>query len=119
MKTKTSYGLNWLALAIILLIAAFFWHQSPPTDLSAPAWHSAVIFVATIISIVANVLPIGAIGIISMTLFALTAAAGDTSASGAIQTALSDLNSSLIWLIVVAFMIARGFIKTGLNNCSE
>ncbi len=25
---------------------------------------------------------------------------------------LSELNSSLIWLIVVAFMIARGFIKT-------
>lgn len=116
MKTKTSYGLNWFALAIILLIAAFFWHMPPPTGLSVPAWHSAVIFVATIVSIVANVLPIGAIGIISMTLFALTAAAGDTSASGAIQTALSDLNSSLIWLIVVAFMIARGFIKTGLGR---
>ncbi len=37
-------------------------------------------------------------------------------ASGAITTALSELNSSLIWLIVVAFMIARGFIKTGLGR---
>jgi len=72
--------------------------------------------VATIVAIVANVLPIGAIGIISITLFALTFAAGDNTASGAIQTALSDLNSALIWLIVVAFMIARGFIKTGLGR---
>lgn len=116
MKLKTSYGLNWFALAIILIVAFLFWRMSPPTGLSEPAWHSAVIFVATIVSIVANVLPIGAIGIISMTLFALTYAAGDTTASGAIATALSDLNSSLIWLIVVAFMIARGFIKTGLGR---
>ncbi|MEQ9884942.1 DASS family sodium-coupled anion symporter [Pectobacterium zantedeschiae] len=116
MKTKTSYGLNWLPLIIILAIAAFFWQMEPPTGLNPAAWHSAVIFVATIICIVANVLPIGAIGIISITLFALTYAAGDKTASGAIQTALSDLNSSLIWLIVVAFMIARGFIKTGLGR---
>ncbi|MDX6916825.1 DASS family sodium-coupled anion symporter [Pectobacterium carotovorum] len=116
MKTKTSYGLNWLPLIVILAIAAFFWRMEPPTGLSPAAWHSAVIFVATIVCIVANVLPIGAIGIISITLFALTYAAGDKTPSGAIQTALSDLNSSLIWLIVVAFMIARGFIKTGLGR---
>lgn len=48
--------------------------------------------------------------------FALAYAAGDKTASGAITTALSELNSSLIWLIVVAFMIARGFIKTGLGR---
>ncbi|WJV62182.1 DASS family sodium-coupled anion symporter [Pectobacteriaceae bacterium CE70] len=116
MKTKTSYGLNWLPLVIILIIAGIFWHITPPTGLKPAAWHSAVIFVSTIICIVANVLPIGAIGIISITLFALTYAAGDTTASASIQTALSDLNSSLIWLIVVAFMIARGFIKTGLGR---
>ncbi|VDY37913.1 putative cation transporter [Salmonella enterica subsp. arizonae] len=73
-------------------------------------------FVATIASIVAKVLPIGAIGIIGITVFALAYAAGDKTASGAITTALSELNSSLIWLIVVAFMIARGFIKTGLGR---
>ncbi|AXW86101.1 anion permease [Lonsdalea britannica] len=116
MKTKTSYGLNWLPLVVIVIIATFFWQLTPPTGLTPAAWHSAVIFVATIICIVANVLPIGAIGIISITLFALTYAAGDKTPSASIQTALSDLNSSLIWLIVVAFMIARGFIKTGLGR---
>ncbi|OSN00364.1 MULTISPECIES: DASS family sodium-coupled anion symporter [Lonsdalea] len=116
MKTKTSYGLNWLPLVVIVIIATFFWHLTPPTGLTPAAWHSAVIFVATIVCIVANVLPIGAIGIISITLFALTYAAGDKTPSASIQTALSDLNSSLIWLIVVAFMIARGFIKTGLGR---
>ncbi|OSM94286.1 DASS family sodium-coupled anion symporter [Lonsdalea populi] len=116
MKTKTSYGLNWLPLVVIVIIATFLWQLTPPTGLTPAAWHSAVIFVATIVCIVANVLPIGAIGIISITLFALTYAAGDKTPSASIQTALSDLNSSLIWLIVVAFMIARGFIKTGLGR---
>ena len=116
MKFRTSYGLNWLPLLIISAIAVLLWHLNPPSGLTAPAWHTAVLFVATIVAIVANVLPIGARGIISITLFALTFAAGDNTASGAIQTALSDLNSALIWLIVVAFMIARGFIKTGLGR---
>ncbi|TCL02823.1 MULTISPECIES: DASS family sodium-coupled anion symporter [Sodalis] len=116
MKIKTSYGLSWLSLAVIVVAGLALWRVVPPTGLSVHAWHSAVIFVATIIAIVANVLPIGAIGIISITLFALTYAAGDKSAEGAIVTALSELNSSLIWLIVVAFMIARGFIKTGLGR---
>lgn len=88
----------------------------PPAGLSKAAWHSALIFVATIISIVAKVLPIGAVGIIGITIFALVRAAGDKTASDATITALSELNSALIWLIVVAFMIARGFIKTGLGR---
>ncbi|WP_409160532.1 DASS family sodium-coupled anion symporter [Pectobacterium sp. B2J-2] len=116
MRLRTSYGLNWFPLIVIGCIVAFLWNITPPTGLSLAAWHSALLFVGTIICIVANVLPIGAIGIISITLFALTYAAGDKTPSGAIQTALSDLNSSLIWLIVVAFMIARGFINTGLGR---
>ncbi len=116
MILKTSYGLKWLPLVMVVVVALIFWPLTPPAGLSVHAWHAAVIFVATIVAIVANVLPIGAIGIISITIFALTYAAGDKTADGAIVTALSELNSSLIWLIVVAFMIARGFIKTGLGR---
>lgn len=116
MAEKKSHGVKWLPFILILVIAAGLWQRTPPSGLSAPAWHSAIIFVATIASIVAKVLPIGAVGIIGITVFALAYAAGDKTASGAITTALSELNSSLIWLIVVAFMIARGFIKTGLGR---
>ena len=116
MAIPSPAGVRWLPLIVITLCVAALWQLTPPEGLSAPAWHSAIIFVGTIAAIVANVLPIGAVGIIGITVFALTFAAGDTKASGAITTALSDLNSSLIWLIVVAFMIARGFIKTGLGR---
>lgn len=116
MAEKQSSGVRWLPLIIITVAAAALWHLTPPSGLSVAAWRSALIFVATIAAIVAKVLPIGAVGIIGITVFALAYAAGDTTASGAITTALSELNSSLIWLIVVAFMIARGFIKTGLGR---
>ena len=113
---RKSSGVRWLPLIIIVAAAAALWQLTPPSGLSVAAWRSALIFVATIAAIVAKVLPIGAVGIIGITVFALAYAAGDTTASGAITTALSELNSSLIWLIVVAFMIARGFIKTGLGR---
>lgn len=116
MAEKTASGVRWLPLIIIVAIATGLWQVAPPQGLSAQAWHAAIVFVATIASIVAKVLPIGAVGIIGITVFALTYAAGDKTANGAILTALSELNSSLIWLIVVAFMIARGFIKTGLGR---
>lgn len=116
MANKITSQVKWLPLMIITIIATFFWYQNPPTGLSIAAWQTVIIFIATIASIVAKVLPIGAIGLIGITIFALTHAAGDESASDAIVTALSELNSSLIWLIVVAFMIARGFIKTGLGR---
>lgn len=116
MSEKIKSNVNWLPLIIITLLGISMWHITPPEGLTIPAWHSAIIFVCTIASIVAKVLPIGAVGLIGITVFALTYAGGDITESGAITTALSDLNSSLIWLIVVAFMIARGFIKTGLGR---
>lgn len=61
MTKKQSQGVKWLPLIIIVLIAAGLWQLTPPSGLSAPAWHSAIIFVATIASIVAKVLPIGAV----------------------------------------------------------
>lgn len=116
MSEKLKNNVSWIPLIIITLAGIWLWHVTPPEGLTQPAWHSAIIFVCTIAAIVAKVLPIGAVGLIGITVFALTYAAGDVTETGAITTALSDLNSSLIWLIVVAFMIARGFIKTGLGR---
>ncbi|WP_027187139.1 DASS family sodium-coupled anion symporter [Desulfovibrio cuneatus] len=116
MKSTTTYGLRWLSLLLIVIVATVAWFQPAPAGLKPEAWHTAVLFIATIVCIVADVLPIGAIGILGITAFALTYASGAASPDKAIQAALSELNSSIIWLIVVAFMVARGFIKTGLGR---
>ncbi|MDG6895865.1 DASS family sodium-coupled anion symporter [Volucribacter amazonae] len=103
-------------IGIFALACCVWFFIQPPEGLTEPAWHTLIIFVSCIFAIVANVLPIGAIGIIGITLYALTSAGGDSTAAASIKTALSEFNSSLIWLIVCAFLIARGFVKTGLGK---
>lgn len=103
-------------LAAIVLLAGLCWFVPPPTGLGVAAWHSAVIFISTIAAIVAKILPLGAIGFISLTVFAITNAPGAPSSTAAVQIALGEMSNPLIWLVIAAFLIARGFIKTGLGR---
>jgi len=71
--------------------------------------HLFAIFVATILGIILRPLPMGAVAIIGV---ALTAITGTLS----IGDSLSGFSEKTLWLIIVAFMFARGFIKTGLGT---
>lgn len=121
LSTKQAYSLStkvkrWLSMGIIICIGLICYFSLQPAGLNVFAWRTVVIFVVTIICIMCQVLPIGALGIIAVTMYALTYSGGAKTASESISDALSAMNNSLIWLIVVAFMIARGFIKTGLGQ---
>ncbi|OCG19713.1 MULTISPECIES: DASS family sodium-coupled anion symporter [unclassified Gilliamella] len=108
---------KWLPFIIIAAISAILWlFISPPQGISQEGWQTSIIFIATIACIVAEIMPIGAIGLLAITVFAVLRPTGAESAKNAIEVSLSELNSGLIWLIVIAFMIARGFIKTGLSK---
>lgn len=104
-----------LPLLSIFVIGAIAWFVRPQS-IDVNSWHTLIIFLATIVGIVLNVMPIGAVGLLGITVFAITNAAGATSSKQAIMDALSGLDSYLIWLIVVAFFIAKGFIKTGFGK---
>ncbi|WP_306598661.1 anion permease [Geothrix sp. 21YS21S-2] len=73
------------------------------------ALHLFAIFVATILGIILRPLPMGAVAIIGVGLTAIT---GTLS----IGDSLSGFSEKTLWLIIVAFMFARGFIKTGLGT---
>ncbi len=70
--------------------------------------HLFAIFVATIVGIIARTAPMGAVAMIGITATVLT---GTLS----ITEAMSGFSDVVIWLIVLAFFISRGFIKTGLG----
>ncbi|MDR3683999.1 MAG: anion permease [Geothrix sp.] len=70
--------------------------------------HLFAIFVTTILGIILKPLPMGAVAMIGI---AITALSGTLS----IADALSGFSDVVIWLIVLAFFISRGFIKTGLG----
>ncbi|MFQ1055719.1 DASS family sodium-coupled anion symporter [Gilliamella apicola] len=117
MDTIKKPSVKWLPFIIIAAISAILWlFVLPPDGISIEGWRTSIIFVATIACIVAEIMPIGAIGLLAITIFAVLRPSGAASSTESIKIALSELNSTLIWLIVIAFMIARGFIKTGLSK---
>ena len=80
----------------------------PPEGVDPKAWHLLAIFVATIVGIIAKPLPMGAVAIIGIMATAATKTLS-------INDSLSGFGNTTIWLIVIAFFISRGFIKTGLS----
>jgi DASS family divalent anion:Na+ symporter len=70
--------------------------------------HLFAIFVTTIMGIIVKALPMGAVAMIGI---AITALSGTLS----IADSMSGFSDVVIWLIVLAFFISRGFIKTGLG----
>ncbi|WP_075665003.1 DASS family sodium-coupled anion symporter [Corynebacterium frankenforstense] len=101
-----------------LAIFAGLWFCPHPEALSDQAWRMFGLFVATIVAIILKPMPMGAVTIIGMVigvltgLIPLTAPKDDPGAA----YALMGFGNSTIWLIVMAFLISRGFVKTGLGR---
>lgn len=71
-------------------------------------WRLFAIFVATIVALILQPWPMGTVSIIAITFIVIT----NTRSMG---VALGGFSDGTIWLIVSAFFISRGFIKTGLG----
>ena len=101
--TKLTRGLCVLALGTAI------WFFPVPAGLKPEAWHLFAIFVTTIAGFIAQPIPIGAVAFMAITFSMMTS----TLKPG---QALSGFSNSTIWLIVAAFLLAAGFIKTGLGR---
>jgi len=100
-------------LLITLFVGIVIWFAPQPEGIQqlengTEAWQLLAIFVATIVGLITKPLPIGAVAVIGMMATALTGTL-------TINETLSGFSNRVIWLIVLAFFIARGFIKTGLG----
>lgn len=94
-----------LPVAAALIIAA-----APPLwGLQAGAMRMLGIFVGTILGLILQPLPQGAVVILGVTVSAV-------STTLTMGEALTGFANTTVWLIVSAFLFARGFIKTGLGR---
>ncbi len=91
------------------LIGFFVSLIPPPAGVDPNGMRLLGIFVFTISGIITKPLPMGAIAFIGMTLTTVTRTL-------TFAEAFSGFNNGVVWLIVAAFFIARGFIKTGLGE---
>jgi DASS family divalent anion:Na+ symporter len=94
--------------AIPFAVAAVVWFLPVPADVDPRAIHLLAIFVATIVGIILKPLPMGAVAVLGICATAVTRTL-------TINEALTGFANRVIWLIVLAFFISRGFIKTGLG----
>lgn len=105
--TKVNYW-KYIGLSFIAFLVLILWNLDAPGEMSTQAWHIFIIFIATIISIMLNVLPIALISIIALTVCIITNLLS-------IDKALSGFGAPIAWLVVIAFFIARSLIKSGLG----
>ncbi len=112
-STKTALWTKLPIEALKLFQIVFFgflaWYFLKPETLSKEGWSLFVIFVSTIVAIIAKPLPMGALALISIATLTATKTVP-------LQTVLQGFAYDQIWLIVLACFLARGFIKTGLGR---
>jgi DASS family divalent anion:Na+ symporter len=108
--------INLKSLIITLVVGLVIWFLPVPAGVQPNAWHLLAIFVATIVGIILKAAPMGTMAMVGITLCAGTQVLAPGKPIDAIKNALSGFGNSTIWLIGLAFFIARGFIKTGLGN---
>ena len=91
------------------LAGVAIWLCPAPVGVSELSWRIFSIFVATILAIVFKPYPTGAVSIVALTVSIMTG-------SLSLNDACSGFGNDIVWLVVFAFFIAKGFISTGLGS---
>lgn len=104
------------SLLITFIIGLVIWFIPVPEGVAPNAWHLLAIFLATIFGIILKAASMGTMAMLGITLCAATQVLAPGNPSLSVAHALSGFGNSTIWLIGLAFFIARGFIKTGLGT---
>ncbi|OMO81677.1 Sodium/sulfate symporter [Corchorus capsularis] len=104
----------WQGAALKPLMASIatgviLWFVPVPSGVSRNAWQLLAIFLATIVGIITQPLPLGAVALLGLGASVLTKTL-------TFAAAFSAFGDPIPWLIALAFFFARGFIKTGLGN---
>lgn len=102
--------MSYIKIIIPILIGTFVYLLPAPNGLDPKGWHMLAIFLATLIGIILKAMPMGAVALFGMLASCLTGILDIN------KEAITAFGSNTIWLIVLVFFIARGFIKTNLAS---
>ena len=98
-----------VARLVTLALALVIWFIPPPGTLSVQAWRLFAIFGASILSVMIGAFPILTASILGLAVAVLTGILAPNVAYGAFA------NPTIV-LIIVAFLVARAVVKTGLGQ---
>lgn len=108
-KPQPSQGAAIKPLIASIATGVILWFIPAPNGVSRIAWQLLSIFLATIVGIITQPLPLGAVALMGLGACVLTKTL-------TFAAAFSAFGDPIPWLIALAFFFARGFIKTGLGN---
>jgi len=101
------FSVHWRWIAPLAAGAAIW--ALPHAGFAPRAWGLLCLLAATIVALITRPLPAGAVVIVALT-------AGSLVGVFTIQEALSGYANVTVWLIVAAFMFARGFAQSHLGE---
>jgi divalent anion:Na+ symporter, DASS family len=96
-------------LALVAGVGILIWALPRPDAVDPRAWRLLAIFVATVAGIIAKPLPMGAMAVAGL-------AAALATRTLTITEALSGFANATVWLVVSAFFLAAGVMRTGLGS---
>src|SRR5205823_8260234 len=107
-EIRTAPLARWVRWGAVLIPGSLLYFV-PITGLNAAQSHLLGVFVATIIALVAQPVPMGVSVVIAMTLLALTRTLPPAKV-------LSGFSNVTLWLIFTAFLLARAVTATGFGQ---
>lgn len=101
-----SVVVRWTAVvaALLAVLAAPI-----PSGITAESWRLLAIFAATIVGSIVRPLPAGAVVLLGVTALAVTRTLPT-------EQALGGYADPIVWLVLCAFFMSRGILKTGLGR---
>ena len=105
-SSRSSLLFKW---AIVLACGMVILILPRPAGITQESWWLLAIFVSTIVGCIVRPLPDGAMVLLGIATVALTGALP-------IQQALGGYADPIVWMVLAAFFISRGMIKTGLGR---
>lgn len=99
----------WIKRSITLVFGIVIWHLPIPWDITPDAWHLFAIFIAAIIGVLLEALSIFTASVIALVAVVMLRVLSP-------EKAFSGFSESFILLILAAFLVAKGVIKSGLGR---
>jgi len=99
----------WIKRGITLVFGIVIWHLPIPWDITPDAWHLFAIFITAIIGVLLEALSIFTASVIALVAVVLLRVLSP-------EKAFSGFSESFILLILAAFLVAKGVIKSGLGR---
>ncbi|NHF61197.1 DASS family sodium-coupled anion symporter [Flavobacteriaceae bacterium TP-CH-4] len=101
--------LRWVKRIITLIVGTVIWYLPIPWGLSPDAWHLFAIFITAIIGVLLDALSIFTASVLALVAVVLLRVLTP-------EKAFSGFSESFILLILAAFLVAKGVIKSGLGR---